>query len=122
MAGRHDWCQWQGNLVPHTASGVLVHKGAGETGNAGVVMVHHPARMKHDAGEGGSLVKGHAVEVDGHEPGCNLVVGNLPGHVALYQELQLLTAQFLSLRLQRTASFFHDDVNSTERHVFLPNI
>ena len=62
------------------------------------------AGVGHDLGEGGGLGVGHAAQVDGHEQRAHLVVGDLPGHIAVDGERDLGFAQRAAVAL------FGDDV------------
>ena len=98
-AGRHDGRNDERGLVPHAAGGVLVRLDARDGGQ-----IDHIAGAGHDIGQHGSLLIGHAAQIDGHKQRRHLVVGHIPGHIAVDRKGKLLTVQRAAI------AFFGDNI------------
>ena len=86
-AGRDDGRDDQRGLVAHAAGGVLVHLDARDGRK-----VHHDAAVGHDIGQLGSLLVGHAAQINCHHPGRHLVIGHLAADETVDDGFQLFAA------------------------------
>jgi hypothetical protein len=82
-------------------------------GGGDLFQIQHLAGAGHGHGQVNGLLAAHALQVDGHQPGCGLVVGNLTPHKALNKEVNLCGGQFSAV------AFFGDDVNGAHGFLFL---
>ena len=77
---RDEWRKDDGDLVAHTAGGVLVDARTPEIGE-----VEHLTAAEHRLGEGMGLRPIQAAKKTGHEKGGHLVVGDVPRGVGVRQ-------------------------------------
>ena len=78
--------------VAHATGGVFVHLDARDSGH-----VDGFARAQHTLGEASDFTVRHAGEVDRHQEGGHLVVGNLAIGVPYYEKLDLFWGQFFAV-------------------------
>ena len=61
--------------------------------------IDHIARMSHSQGQFLRFFIGHALEIDGHEPGCGLIVSDAAGRIIVDEARNFLFRQDLAVPL-----------------------
>ncbi len=103
-AGGRDRRQHQRGLVAYAARRVFVYLAAGQIGK-----IQHLARVHHRVGQSGDLGASHSSPENGHQPGGNLVIGNLVSRITADQGGDFIGRKFATIALAT------DEIHSTHR-------
>src|SRR5271156_773106 len=108
---RHDGCNHQRRLAPHSASRMFIHLRRRQ-----IRPIEHHAGMKHRLRQRGKLRAAHPAPNHSHQPRSNLVVGNMPTRNSLNKKLNLFAGEF------RAVSLFADEVNNSHEEEYAANL
>ena len=90
----------EADLVADAAGAVLVDFFPGNSIQDDAI-----ARSQHDPGQVGQLAVVQAADVNGHQPGCDLVVGDVAADITGDDESDLLPVQFLAIPFLEMISY-----------------